>query len=210
MLYAAFDTETTGLSYTKDRIIELGAVIVDDSNNEIVDRFSARINPHRSINPGAQAVHGISRKELEDEPEFKEVIYSFVDFLYPTSCIVAHNARFDINFIMCGIVRMRSKMLFEVFSKMLALDTMLYSRSKYNDGKGNSLDDLADRLNVDRNERKDIHGALIDSELLAGVIMEIEDRHNIETKYVYNWTNLKKIKEVKTENVNTHVDIDGN
>jgi len=166
--YIAFDTETTGLSYNEDRLIEFAAVIVED--DEIVDS---------------------SNEMLKDEPLFEEVAYDIIDYMRLAECSIAHNARFDINFLYHSISRMNDKELLKEFEELVILDTQTYSRKKYNSGQ-HSLDALADRLGADRTSREDWHGALVDSELLANVVILIEDKDQITTKYAKDWVSKKK------------------
>jgi len=189
MKYIAFDTETTGLSYNKDRLIEFAAVIVED--DEIIDSYSVRIDPVIKVGAGAFKVHGISNEMLKDEPTFDKIAYDIVDYMCLAECSIAHNARFDINFIYHSILRMGDKELLKEFEELVILDTQTYSRKKYNSGR-HSLDALADRLGADRTSREDWHGALVDSELLANVVILIEDKDQITTKYAKDWVSKKK------------------
>jgi len=189
MKYIAFDTETTGLSYNSDRLIEVAGVLVEDDT--IIDTYTVRINPGIKIGAGALAVHGITNEMLKDEPSFDKVAHEIIDFFEKADCVVAHNVRFDVNFIYNALLRMDDDDLLERFEKLTALDTQTYSRKKYSSGK-HSLDALADRLEVDRKARSDWHGALVDSELLANVVIMIEDKDQITTKFAKQWVSKKK------------------
>ena len=94
--FVAFDTETTGFSPREDRIVELGAVRFRDG--EIVEQRSWLVNPQRKIPYWARRVHGIDDAMVEDQPRFKEVYPEFTEFI-EGSVLIAHNARFDISFI---------------------------------------------------------------------------------------------------------------
>jgi len=202
MQYIAFDTETTGLSYSNDRLIEFGGVLVDNDTDEIIDTCSLRINPLIKVGKGAFDVHGISNAMLKDEPIFDDVAGDIIDFLSKADCSIAHNARFDVNFIAQSLWRMENTELFDKFSELVVLDTLAYARTKYKNEPfklGGSLDALADRLGADRTARKDVHGALVDSELLANVVILIEDKENIPTKWAKDWINKSKLKEKSCE-----------
>lgn len=197
MHYIAFDTETTGLSYSRDRLIEFGGVLVDNDTNKIIVTYSVRINPIIEVGKGAFDVHGISNEMLKDEPIFDDVAEGIISFLSMADCSIAHNAGFDVNFIAQSLWRMEDDRLFNKFSELAISDTLAYTRTKYKNETiklGGSLDALADRLGADRSARKDAHGALVDSELLANVVMLIEDKRNIPTKWAKEWINNSKLK----------------
>ena len=166
MRQIVLDTETTGLEVGKGhRIIEIGAV-------ELTERrptgrtFHRYINPQRSIDDGALAVHGISNEFLSDKPAFAEIAREFIEFVAGAELII-HNAAFDVSFLDAelGI----AGALGQVRDHAQVLDTLLLAREKY-PGQKNSLDALCRRLNVD-NSHRDLHGALLDAQLLADVYL---------------------------------------
>jgi DNA polymerase-3 subunit epsilon len=161
-----FDTETTGLDWRDDRIIELGGI-------ELVNRFPTGrtfhryINPqNRAINPEAQAVHGISAADLVGKPIFSEVVDEFMEFI-DGAHLVAHNAGFDIAFINAEFGRLGHP---EV-DRVRVIDTLAIAKRRHPMGP-NSLDALCRRYGID-NSRRTKHGALLDSELLAEVYIEL-------------------------------------
>lgn len=161
-----FDTETTGLESKVDRIIEIGGI-------ELINHFPTGrsihlyINPQdRKVHPDALAVHGISDEFLQDKPKFADVVDQIRDF-FAGARWVAHNATFDMGFINAEFARLG----IEPVSAELVTDTLSMARRKHPMGP-NSLDALCRRYGVD-NSRRDKHGALLDSELLAEVYIEM-------------------------------------
>lgn len=161
-----FDTETTGLDPYQDRVIELGGV-------ELVNRFPTGrtfhhyLNPQgRAINAEAQAVHGISAADLADKPAFRAVVDEFMAFIDGAK-LVAHNAGFDMGFINAELERLGHLPV----GQDRVVDTLAIARRKHPMGP-NSLDALCKRYNID-NSRRTKHGALLDSELLAEVYIEL-------------------------------------
>jgi len=161
------DTETTGLNPQEGhRIIEIGCV-------ELVKRrltgkrFHVYINPDRIIDEGAIAVHGITNQFLEDKPHFEQVVEDFIAFIRGAELVI-HNAPFDVGFINHEFSKLDSEAgtvadLCEVF------DTLAYARKKH-PGQRNSLDALCKRYGID-NSHRDLHGALLDAEILADVFL---------------------------------------
>lgn len=161
-----FDTETTGLNCLEDRIIEIGGV-------ELVNRFPtgrsfhAFINPQgRAVHPDALAVHGISNADLADKPEFAAVAVDFLDFIDGAK-LIAHNANFDLGFVNAEFSRLGHPPV----EPHRVVDTLAIARRKHPMGP-NSLDALCRRYAID-NSRRSKHGALLDSELLAEVYIEL-------------------------------------
>ncbi len=162
-----FDTETTGFRPEDgERIIEIGAI-------ELVNRsktgrtFHEYINPEgRSVDPGAFAVHGISNEFLKDKKSFREIAETFLDFI-DGAFLVAHNAPFDINFLNHEFARVE----FPPIDNEKVIDTLDIARRKFPMAQ-NSLDRLCDRFGVN-NQHRTLHGALLDSELLSEVYIEL-------------------------------------
>ncbi|HMM64448.1 MAG TPA: DNA polymerase III subunit epsilon [Mesorhizobium sp.] len=161
-----FDTETTGLDAREDRIIELGCI-------EMVNRFPTGrtfhhyIDPQgRAINPEAQAVHGISAADLVGKPVFDDLAEEFLAFI-DGARLVAHNAGFDIGFINAEFARLGHPAV----GPERVVDTLALARRKHPMGP-NSLDALCRRYGIDNSHRTK-HGALLDSELLAEVYIEL-------------------------------------
>lgn len=167
MRQIVLDTETTGLSPAQGhRIIEIGCL-------ELVDRrltgreFHCFIHPDREIDEGAQRVHGISLASLETAPRFHEIAEEFIDFITDAELVI-HNADFDVGFLEHEL-KLMSHPQPQILSHSQVLDTLALAR-KMHPGQRNSLDALCKRYEVDASKR-DVHGALIDSDLLARVYL---------------------------------------
>ncbi len=167
MRHLVLDTETTGLS-AKDghRIIEIGAV--EMLNLSVTGRsLHLYINPERDIDVGAQDIHGLSSEFLADKPIFSDILTEFTDFI-KDDFLVIHNAPFDIGFLNAEFSRCGHPPL----SMERVIDTLPLARQKY-PGAQASLDALCRRFGVD-NSHRDLHGALIDADLLASVFVELK------------------------------------
>ena len=167
MRQVVLDTETTGLSTAHGhRIIEIGCL-------ELVDRrltgreFHRFLNPERDIDEGAEAVHGISRADLETEPRFAEIVDDLLAFVTGAELVI-HNASFDVGFLEHELELMKHPQP-KIEHHATVLDTLTLAR-EIHPGQRNSLDALCKRYAVDASKR-DVHGALIDSELLARVYL---------------------------------------
>jgi DNA polymerase-3 subunit epsilon len=167
MRQVVLDTETTGLSTAHGhRIIEIGCLEL--VNRRLTGReFHRFLNPDRDIDEGAEAVHGISRADLENEPRFPEIVDDLLEFLKDAELVI-HNASFDVGFIEHELKLMKHSRP-KIEQHAVVLDTLTLAR-KIHPGQRNSLDALCKRYEVDASKR-DVHGALIDSELLANVYL---------------------------------------
>ncbi len=160
------DTETTGLSHESGhRIIEIGCL-------ELIDRritgeqFHVYINPERAVDPGAAKVHGIKDEFLIDKPLFADILDDFIAFVKGAELII-HNAPFDMGFLNAELKRAQYPDLLE--KHCAVFDTLVLAKQKH-PGQRNNLDALCKRYNVVNSHRK-LHGALLDSELLALVYL---------------------------------------
>ncbi len=160
------DTETTGLDpLAGDRIVEIGAVeLLNHMPTGAV--YHQYINPERDMPAEAFAVHGLSEKFLSDKPVFSAIAKDFLDFIQDSRLII-HNAAFDMKFLNaeldgCGHPQIPMRQ---------ALDTLAIARKKFA-GAQNSLDALCRRFGID-NSNRTLHGALLDSEILAEVYLEL-------------------------------------
>jgi len=161
------DTETTGLSPRNgDRMVEIGAIEV--VNRKVLSGdahvFHHYINPERDIPAEVVRIHGINNAKVKNKPPFKDIAQNFLDFIKGATLVI-HNASFDLGFIMhelqlCGFTNIKD---------MPVIDTLAFARKKHPHQK-NNLNALCDRYQVDRGKR-DLHGALLDSELLAEVYL---------------------------------------
>jgi DNA polymerase-3 subunit epsilon len=167
MRQIVLDVETTGLEHTAGhRIIEIGCVEI--VNRRLTGRkFHRYLNPEREIDEGAREITGISDDFLKDKPRFRDVAEEFLAFVDGAE-IIAHNALFDVGFIdtELGIADAR---LGRLADRAVVLDTLALAREKF-PGQRNSLDALCRRLGVD-NSHRELHGALLDAQLLAEVYL---------------------------------------
>jgi DNA polymerase-3 subunit epsilon len=167
MRQIVLDTETTGLEPAEDhRIIEIGCVEL--TNRRITKHtFHQYLWPERDIDAGALEVHGISNEFLQGKPRFAEVVEEFVDFVRGAELVI-HNAPFDIAFLNAELRRIDGGWE-NIEQYCTILDTLPLARELH-PGQRNSLDALCRRYAVD-NTGRELHGALLDAELLADVYL---------------------------------------
>ena len=162
------DTETTGFNHqVDDRMVEIGCVEL--FNHLPTGRtFHKYINPQRDMPDGAFQVHGLSTEFLSDKPVFAEIAQEFLEFIGDAKLVI-HNAGFDVPFLNSELKRLNLPQI----PMEQAVDTLLIARRRF-PGAGNSLDALCRRFGIDNSQReKDGHGALLDSEILAKVYLEL-------------------------------------
>ena len=167
MRQIVLDTETTGLDPNQGhRIIEIGCVEL--VNRRITSkRYHQYIHPERDIDEGAQEVHGISLEFLDDKPRFAEVAQSFLNFVRGAELVI-HNAPFDVGFLNAEFKKLDTT-FGQIEQHCTVLDTLVLARSMH-PGQKNNLDALCKRYEID-NSRRDLHGALLDAEILADVYL---------------------------------------
>ncbi len=160
------DTETTGLDPNDGhRIVEIGAVEL--FNHMPTGRtYHQYINPQRAMPKEAQDVHGLGDDFLRDKPEFKAVGRAFLDFVTDARLVI-HNAPFDMKFLNAELAAAGLPLL----GADRALDTLMIARQRF-PGSPASLDALCRRFGID-NSAREKHGALLDSEILAEVYLEL-------------------------------------
>jgi|TARA_B110001454_G_scaffold5294_1_gene4931 DNA polymerase III subunit epsilon len=165
MRQVVLDTETTGIGAEKGhRIIEIGCV-------ELVDRkltgrhYHQYVNPQRPSDEEAVAVHGITDEFLADKPLFEQVAQSFYDFIDGAELVI-HNAPFDVGFMDMEFRRVGMP---QTSSFCSILDTLVLARDMH-PGQRNSLDALCRRYGID-NSHRELHGALLDAEILSDVYL---------------------------------------
>ncbi|HHF7365254.1 TPA: DNA polymerase III subunit epsilon [Legionella bozemanae] len=166
MRQIVLDTETTGIGHEHGhRVIEIGCV-------ELMDRkltgkhFHVYLNPERQVDEGAFRVHGISDEFLRDKPLFAEKADEFWQFIIGAELII-HNAPFDVGFLNSELRLIKWNKKLEDFCTII--DTLVLAREKY-PGQRNSLDALCKRYGIDHFNRE-LHGALLDAEILAYVYL---------------------------------------
>jgi DNA polymerase-3 subunit epsilon len=167
MRQIVLDTETTGLETSQGhRIIEIGCVEL--FNRRLTGRhYHQYIKPEREIDAGAQAVHGISNAMLADKPVFARIADEFLQFIGDAELII-HNAAFDIGFLNYEMNMLRPG-FGSISDRCHVIDTLLMARAKH-PGQKNNLDALCKRYGVD-NSQRELHGALLDAEILADVYL---------------------------------------
>jgi DNA polymerase-3 subunit epsilon len=181
------DTETTGLDpVSGDRIVEIGAVELWN-HLPTGKTFHKYLNPERNMPEEAQAIHGLTEEFLKDKPVFSKIAEDFLTFINGSKLII-HNASFDMKFINAELALADKKRL----PADMAIDTLAIARKKF-PGSPASLDALCRRFNID-NSARTLHGALLDSEILAEVYLELiggrqpdfglSDAHNTGEKKV--------------------------
>lgn len=161
------DTETTGMDPVDgDKLVEIGCVELE--NHMPTGRhYHQYINPERDVPAEAVAVHGLTQERLKNEPTFGEIIGDFLDFIGNDAKIIIHNAAFDTKFLNAEL-----KMFgFPSLDNRRIIDTLAMARKKF-PGSPANLDALCRRFQID-NSNRTLHGALLDSELLAEVYMEL-------------------------------------
>jgi len=160
------DTETTGLSPEQgDRIIEVACIELE-RRRPSGRQLHHYVNPGRSSHPDAVRVHGITDQFLADKPPFASVADELLAFVAGAEVII-HNAAFDLGFLDAELARLGRGRFAEHAARVT--DSLLMARERY-PGKANSLDALCRRLEVD-NSGRNLHGALIDADLLAQVYL---------------------------------------
>ncbi|WP_339075387.1 DNA polymerase III subunit epsilon [Teredinibacter turnerae] len=167
MRQIVLDTETTGLEPEQGhRIIEIGCVEL--FNRKLTGKhFHQYVRPDREIDEGAIEVHGITNEFLADKPVFAQIADDFLTFIGDAELVI-HNAPFDVGFLDHEL-RLLNRGLAPIRERCGVLDTLVYARRKH-PGQKNNLDALCKRYMVD-NSQRDLHGALLDAEILADVYL---------------------------------------
>ncbi len=171
MRQIVLDTETTGLEPSQGhRIIEIGCV-------ELVNRrltgntFHKYLNPERKVDDGAIEIHGLTNEFLADKPYFADIYDEFIEFVRGSELVI-HNAPFDVGFLNHEIkllAELSAQNPDKLESSCTILDTLKLARDKH-PGQKNNLDALCRRYYIDNSNRQ-LHGALLDSEILADVYL---------------------------------------
>lgn len=168
MRQIVLDTETTGLDPSEGhRIVEIGCIEIND--RRITERsFHCYLNPDRAVEGGALEVHGITDQFLEDKPRFADIADEFLAFI-ENSELVIHNAPFDVGFLDAELARLEREPKVQIQEVASILDTVALARQLH-PGQRVSLDALCKRYEVD-NASRQLHGALLDAQLLADVYL---------------------------------------
>ncbi|HAU1295752.1 TPA: DNA polymerase III subunit epsilon [Legionella pneumophila] len=183
------DTETTGIGPEQGhRVIEIGCI-------ELIDRkltgnhFHVYLNPQREVDEGAFRVHGISTEFLQDKPLFQDIVTEFLQFVEGSELII-HNAPFDVGFLNSELNHLKWNKTLEDYCQIL--DTLVLAREKH-PGQRNSLDALCTRYEIDHFNRE-LHGALLDAEILAYVYLAMTGGQSSLFTEVESSLNHSKIK----------------
>lgn len=167
MRQIVLDTETTGLEPALGhRVIEIGCIELLD-RRMTGQRFHRYLNPDRDVDRGALAVHGLSREDLAREPRFAEVADELLAFIGGAELVI-HNAAFDVGFLDMELARLPGEPR-TLRAQCAVLDSLALAREMH-PGQRNSLDALCKRYGVD-NSKRELHGALLDAQLLAEVYL---------------------------------------
>ena len=167
MIEVILDTETTGLSINKDRVVEIACI---ELQNHLPTKniFHKYINPEDTrVSPGAFETHGYTDQFLSTKPKFREIVKEFTDFIKDKKLII-HNADFDV-----GILNHELKRLnLPPIKKEQVIDTLNIAREKFPGSTSNNLNALCKKFKIDISEREK-HTALLDCQLLAKVYIEL-------------------------------------
>ena len=187
------DTETTGLDFGSDRIIEIG--IVELKDNVITQNyFHEYINPEKNISLSAQKIHGISNEFLIDKPTFNSIAQKFLKFIKDDTIII-HNADFDISFLNrelqnCGYDKIKNSVV----------DTIKLAKKEF-PGQTVNLDSLCRKLSI-VNTRQDYHGALLDANLLSKVYLKLttgkQENLNLIDNEISSFSNNQDFNDYRT------------
>ena len=186
------DTETTGLNFYDDRVIEIGIVELID-NVLTQNYFHEYINPETNISLSAQKVHGISNDFLIGKPTFNKIAKKFLDFIKDDTIII-HNAEFDTNFINkelqnCGLSSIKNSVV----------DTIKIAKKEF-PGQTVNLDSLCKKLDV-KNTRQNFHGALLDATLLCKVYLKLttgkQENLNLLDNRLIHFNNNKNTRHLR-------------
>ena len=171
MRQIVLDTETTGLSWEKgNRVVEIGCVELIE-RRPTGRRFHCYLNPQREFEPGAQEVTGLTLDFLADKPLFADVVDEFLAFLGDDGAeLIAHNAAFDMGFL-DNELALLGPQCGRMADRVRVQDSLELARQRF-PGQRNSLDALCKRLDVDNSQRQ-LHGALLDAQLLAEVYLAL-------------------------------------
>lgn len=174
------DVETTGLDYTKEKMIEFAAIRLE--NGKIKDRFETLINPEQHIRKSSIAVHGITEDDVKDAPTEAEILPKILEFIgeYP---IVAHNAIFDYSFINEASLRQTGKPIVNA-----RIDSQMMFKEVYPELESCGLESLMNKFNVEYSTR---HRAMADTEGLAAAYPELKKLY--EKKYAWQIQQLDNI-----------------
>lgn len=196
MREVVLDTETTGLDpYKGHRLVSIGCVELEN-HMPTGNKYYQLINPERDVPEEVVKVHGLTNEILDKEPPFRDIVDEFLAFI-GDSPLVIHNAEFDMKFINAELSWLKRNPI----PMDRAIDTLLIARQKFPGSRVN-LDELCRRFGVD-NSKRTTHGALLDSELLADVYLELLGGKEPAFLFDDKKKNALEIKAAETANAQT-------
>jgi len=175
------DTETTGLSIEKDRIVEIACIELDN-HLPTKNLFHTFLNPEGvKVSEDAFEIHGYSNEFLNNKPKFKDIAKDFLEFIKGKKIII-HNADFDLNFLNKELRNLN----LEIINKQNVIDSLTLAREKFPGATAKNLTSLCKKFKIDTSSREK-HSALLDCKLLSKVYIELID--DKEFKFSYNEPN---------------------
>jgi len=175
MRIVVIDTETTGLNPKRgDRMVEIGAIVIEDNEIQMDQTFHRFIDPQRDIPPEVVNIHGIDAHKLATESAlpFAKIGQEFLEFI-ADSTLLFHNAPFDLGFIKNELADAGLPSI----DDMPIIDSLVMARKRF-PKQANNLDALCDRFSIDRSHRQ-LHGALLDATLTAQVFLKLINKETI-------------------------------
>jgi len=189
------DTETTGLSIEKDRIIEIACIELC-SHLPTKNLFHTFLNPQGiKVSEEAFKIHGYSNDFLSDKPKFKDIAQNLLKFIEGKKIII-HNADFDLSFLN---KELRNIGMLEI-NKINVIDSLLLAKEKFPGATAKNLTSLCKKFKIDIREREK-HSALIDCKLLSRVYMELIDKREFEFFYENSFAKAELVKRIESPKI---------
>jgi len=168
------DTETTGLSIERDRIIEIACIELDD-HLPTKNLFHTFLNPEGvKVSPDAFEIHGYSNEFLNDKPKFRDIAKKLLEFIQKKKLII-HNADFDLNFLNKELRNLN----LETINKKNVIDSLILAKEKFPGAAAKNLTSLCKKFKIDTSQREK-HSALLDCKLLSKVYIELIDKREFD------------------------------
>jgi len=185
------DTETTGLSIEKDRIVEIACIELDN-HLPTKNIFHTFLNPEGvKVSEDAFEIHGYSNEFLNDKPKFKEIVKNFLQFIEGKKIII-HNADFDLNFLNKELRNLN----LETINKQNVIDSLTLAREKYPGATAKNLTSLCKKFKIDTSSREK-HSALLDCKLLSKVYIELIDDKEFKFSFNKQYEDLNQITKIE-------------
>jgi len=182
------DTETTGLSIEKDRIVEIACIELDN-HLPTKNLFHTFLNPEGArVSEDAFEIHGYSNEFLNGKPKFKDIVKNFLQFIEGKKIII-HNADFDLNFINKELRNLN----LEIINKQNVIDSLTLAREKFPGATAKNLTSLCKKFKIDTSSREK-HSALLDCKLLSKVYVELIDVKELKFSYSQDSEDITQAK----------------